>query len=115
MEEKQEISIEVFNEIHHLSREDFLNFNQIVSEQDLKDLKIQFNLLDSHKTRVLNIMIYYIISIQEKFNLFPEDNCADKYRTLCANQISEYYIKNKFNIEEYEFSYIASKALSKTI
>lgn len=32
MEEKQEISVEVFSKIHHLSREDFLNFHQIVNE-----------------------------------------------------------------------------------
>lgn len=32
MEEKQEISIEVFNQIHHFRREDFLSFNEIVTE-----------------------------------------------------------------------------------
>jgi len=46
-------------------------------------------------------MIYYIISIQKNFSVFPSDNLGDRYRALCAKEISDYYIKNKFVIEEY--------------
>lgn len=111
MEEKSTIEVELFNEPHLLNRQDFLNFNQVITKQHFAEFKIPFTSLDDSKVHVLNIFVYYIITIQKNFKPFHDDCYGDKYKSLCTKEISDYYIKNKFVIEEYEFAFLSSKAL----
>lgn len=115
MEEKKITSVEVFNQIHHLEKEDFVNFNPLVGKSDFKGMSVPFVRLDEYRIRTLNVMIYFVISVQKNANVFQGDSYGDHYRALCAKQISDYYIRNHFIIEEYQFSYLTSKALSNKI
>ena len=74
-------------------------------------MKNPFQSIDDQKIRVLNILLYYIVSIQKNFKPINDDAFGDKYRALCTKEISDYYIKNKFIIEEYEFAFLSSKVL----
>jgi hypothetical protein len=103
--------VEIFNEPHLLNRQDFLYFNQLITKQHFASFKIPFTSLDDSKVQVLNIFVYYIVTIQKNFKPFPDDSYGDKYKSLCTKEISDYYIKNKFVIEEYEFAFLSSKSL----
>jgi hypothetical protein len=74
-------------------------------------MKNPFQSIDNQKIRVLNILLYYIVSIQKNFKPINDDAFGDKYRALCTKEISDYYIKNKFIIEEYEFAFLSAKVL----
>lgn len=70
MEEKQFTSVEVFYKIHHLEREDFVDFHPLVDGSDFKGISIPFNRFDEYRIRTLNVMIYFVISIQKNVNVF---------------------------------------------
>ncbi len=68
-------------------------------------------MLNDAKVHALNIILYYIIGVNKNFMPFPGDSLGNKYRALCTNEMSDYYIRNKFLIEEYEFAFLSSKVL----